>query len=270
LKGRDSLQGGALLAFQAYGVRVAVSVDDEGLVDRVVRRLPYSCSMVEPRGNEPLFALVTVAQRPGQPLYRINHANEMVAHGDDLQDILDLLAFLLQIHVAEMADDWVFLHAGVVAWNGRAIVLPGRSYAGKTTLVRELVRAGAVYYSDEYAVLDGEGWVHPFTRSLAIRGETPRQVYYPVETLGGTAGTEPIPVGLVVLSTYRRGARWRPERLSPAQGMLALLNHAVPARRRPAAVLDTLNKVVAGAPVIRIVRGQARNVALRLLDLTEY
>lgn len=131
-------------------------------------------------------------------------------------------------------------------------------------------RTGAVYYFDEYAVLGGDGWIHPFTRPPAIRSETPRQVHYHVETLGGAGGTQPILVGLVVLCTYRRGAQWRPERLSPAQGMLALLNHAVPARWRLAAVLDMLNKEVAGAPVIRTVRGEARNFALRMLDLTEY
>jgi len=57
----------------------------------------------------------------------------------------------------------------VVAWRGRAILLPGRSYVGKSTLVMELVRAGAVYYSDEYAVLDARGRVHPFAQPVALR-----------------------------------------------------------------------------------------------------
>jgi hypothetical protein len=34
------------------------------------------------------------------------------------------------------------------------------SYSGKTTLVSELIRAGATYYSDEYAVIDERGRVH--------------------------------------------------------------------------------------------------------------
>jgi hypothetical protein len=36
-------------------------------------------------------------------------------------------------------------------------VLPGRSFAGKTTLVAALVQVGAEYWSDEYPVLDAEG-----------------------------------------------------------------------------------------------------------------
>jgi hypothetical protein len=34
--------------------------------------------------------------------------------------------------------------------------------SGKTTLVKELVKAGATYYSDEYAVLGGDGRVSAF------------------------------------------------------------------------------------------------------------
>ena len=34
-----------------------------------------------------------------------------------------------------------------------------------------MVRAGATYYSDEYAVIDDTGLVHPFARPLGIREE---------------------------------------------------------------------------------------------------
>ena len=64
----------------------------------------------------------------------------------------------------------VFVHAGVVGWKGHAIVIPGRSRSGKTTLVAELVKAGAEYYSDEFAVLDAEGRVHPFPEAAVGPG----------------------------------------------------------------------------------------------------
>ena len=78
-------------------------------------------------------------------------------------------------YVAEEARRGVFVHAGVVGWKGRALVLPGKSGAGKTTLVAELIRAGATYYSDEYAVLDERGRVHPYARPLAVRVDGRRQ-----------------------------------------------------------------------------------------------
>ena len=39
----------------------------------------------------------------------------------------------LELWVAEHAVDRVFVHAGVVAFEGRALLLPGRSLSGKTT-----------------------------------------------------------------------------------------------------------------------------------------
>jgi len=75
----------------------------------------------------------------------------------------------MSTHIAETAHDRFFVHAGVVGWNGRAIVIPGQSKIGKTTLVEEFLRIGATYYSDEFAVFDRRGYVHPFARPLRVR-----------------------------------------------------------------------------------------------------
>jgi hypothetical protein len=172
----------------------------------------------------------------------------------------------LQLCVAEAARRRVFVHAGVVGWKGRAVVLPGRSFSGKTTLIAELVRAGADYYSDEFAVLDPEGRVHPFARPLAVRGVGFRQRKVSVAELGGSAATKPLPVGLVVVSEFREGSRFRPRTLTPGQGSLALLANTVPARRRPAEVLETLEKVVRAADIVRGARGEAAEAAAKILE----
>ncbi|WP_157871812.1 hypothetical protein [Gloeothece verrucosa] len=109
-----------------------------------------------------------------------------------------------------MVQDKLFVHAGVVGWRGRAIVIPGRSFSGKTTLAAALVKAGAIYYSDEYAVIDRDGLVHPYPRPLCIRegvGEQIKRRKCSVEELGGQAGTDPIPVGLVVHTKYQLNAQ---------------------------------------------------------------
>src|SRR5205085_10412678 len=111
--------------------------------------------------------------------------------------------------VAERAPDHLFVHAGVVAWKGRAIVMPGASFAGKTTLVQAWLEAGATYYSDEFAVLDRAGRVHPFARPLAVReGPTAWPGRVPAAALGAGIGTTPLPIGLVLVTAYRAGARW--------------------------------------------------------------
>ena len=83
--------------------------------------------------------------------------------------------------------------------------------SGKSALVAELVRAGATYYSDEYAIFDSLGRVHPYPKPLSLRGEPDgRAERHPIEGWGGRRGTKPLRVGLVVNTVYKPGARWRP------------------------------------------------------------
>lgn len=248
-------------------------MDDPALVDDVRARLPHGWQRTKTRVNEPQFTLVThggAAVRRVDTWYAVYTSEGISLQTTDLGEALDDLESRLQIYVAETAHDRVFLHAGAVGWRGRAIIMPGRSYAGKSTLVQEFIRAGAVYYSDEYAVLDASGNVHPFTRPLKMRVDNGRQTKHAVETLGGELGTEPISVGLVLCSSYRARARWRPERLSTGRGLLALLENAVPARRKPEAVMETLEAIISSAPVFRVERGEARTAVSRIVDLLEY
>lgn len=177
----------------------------------------------------------------------------------------------LSVWVAILAPDQVFLHAGVVAWKGRALVLPGRTYAGKSTLVAALIEAGATYYSDEWAVLDAKGRVHPYARPLSIRhgSKDGQPTIVPVEKLGGRAGTRPLPVGLVVETRFGGKRGWKPRQLTPAEGTLAMLQYAVQTHRDPALVLGTLRQVVASAPVLTGPRGEAGRVAPALLARLE-
>jgi hypothetical protein len=176
----------------------------------------------------------------------------------------------MRLRVAAAAEGWTFVHAGVLGWRGRALLVPGRSRSGKTTLVAELVRAGADYYSDELALLDGGGRVHPFAKRLSIREgfRDGREVLSrpSAEEIGGRAGTEPLPVGLVVLAEHHPGATWNPVRLTPGQGLLRMIAHTVPVRLRPEASLHALERVVLQAPVLAGVRGEARDAARGILD----
>ncbi len=159
------------------------------------------------------------------------------------------------------------MHAGVVGWRGRAIVIPGHSFAGKSTLVAALVRAGATYYSDEYAVFDAHGRVHPYARPLALRDETggPSRKVQP-EALGGPPGVKPLRVGLVVVTSYHAGASWRPRRLAPGRAVMALLANTVSIRRQPERSLATLRQVALEAPVLKGVRGEVEEMVDALLN----
>jgi hypothetical protein len=170
----------------------------------------------------------------------------------------------LHFQIAQHARTGLFVHAGVVGWNDQAIIIPGRSRTGKSSLVAALVRAGATYYSDEYAVLDRTGRVHPYPKPLSLRNGGDG-VKTPVEALGGCAGSVALPVGLIVSTYYRPGARWRPRVITAAQAVMALVDNTVLAIERPQLMLETMTRAASGALALKGPRGEADRVAASLL-----
>src|SRR5262249_5261887 len=133
----------------------------------------------------------------------------------DLAQLLDAFENHAKLQIAQRAESRLFVHAGAVSWRGRGIVIPGRSGCGKTTLVRALGEAGALSYSDEFAVLDSDGRLHPYAIPLSIRGNGTPACRLSIEAVGGRAATTSVEVALVAVTRYRRYARWRPHPLSP-------------------------------------------------------
>jgi hypothetical protein len=256
------------LSVLAYGVDVSVRLNDPRFADALLDHLPPG-SKTRPLSETARTYSVVVEEvladedsraEPCASLYRNRSA---IARRSSLSAILRALEGDLQLHIAEMAPDRVFVHAAVVGWKG-----PGRSFSGKTTMVRELVRAGAVYYSDEYAVLDASGLVYPYPRPPAVRQPGwPGVMRTTMRDLGAPVGIGPLAVGTVVMTRFRPDAMWHPRRLSPGQGGLALLANTVSARRNPATVLATIERVVAGAPVFESDRAEAFTVVEPVLGL---
>ena len=181
--------------------------------------------------------------------------------------VLQIFESDIQIYVGILARRRIFVHAGVVEWKGQAIMIPGRSMSGKSTLTAELVRAGATYYSDEYAVLDERGRVHPYPRRLGLRlPGAEEQTKVKAEELGGKIGSKPLPVGMIVVSQYHEGARWRPRRLSPGEGALEVLANTVPARTRPEQSLSSIQQTVLNARIVKSRRGDAKETAEAILQ----
>jgi hypothetical protein len=138
------------------------------------------------------------------------------------------------------------------------VLIPGRSFSGKTTLVRAFLEVGAVYYSDEYAVLDREGQVHPYPRPLVVRHDFPEPARrVPAEDLGAMTGVAALRVGFVLVTRYRSGARWRPRPLTPAQTVLALMANTVAAQGSPAHSMPILRQTVAHVAALKGPRGEA-------------
>ena len=268
----DRLGWAAGFAIKSYGVRIGIRSNDPSCFKRVRNHLPHGWEQNSSPVVDRLYSfLIGGTPRANVRSFNLLYGDHIrLARSLEVGQVFERFESDLRLFVAELARRRVFVHAGVVGWKGRAIVVPGRSFSGKSSLVAALVRAGATYYSDEYAVFDSRGRVHPFPKPLELRerGDT-LQSKVNVEELGGQSGIRPLPVGLVVMTQFKAGARWRPRRLSPGKGILELLSNTVSARRAPEKALVTLQHVVADAEVVKGARGECRDIVKSILDRVE-
>src|SRR6266481_4254799 len=270
MKKLDRLDWAERLTLSAFGVRAGVRVNVSGLLPRVLPLLPPGWTKSHRVIVERLYSLVVAqgCERAGMCRLHVLYADTMtVARDAALDQVLAALETDLHRYTAEATSDMTFLHAGVVGWQGRAMVFPGRTLSGKTTLVREMLRLGATYYSDEFAVVDNFGLVHPFARPLGIREDSSyAQTKYTAERLGAASGVKPLPMGMAVICRYETGARWQPTPLSQGQGALELLANSVAVRSQPDQTLRRLQKLVRHAVFIKGTRGEAREAAASILN----
>ena len=253
------------LAFESHGARFGIRANDPAVLERIAGLLPPGAVPAASPLVEGLYSLKVAAPgaRAGVRNYHLLYQGVgQIARTQDLDEALAALESDLHGQVAARAQDSLFVHAGAVGWQGRAIVIPGRSFSGKTSLTAALVRAGAEYLSDEYAVLDTLGRVHPYPKLLSFRDAAGQPLEKrSAESLGGHAASSPLPLGLILDTKYVPGARWRPRPVSQGASLFTLLDNTVQIRRQPQWALDILQKSVTGASGVKSRRGEADAVA---------
>ncbi len=212
-------------------------VSEASALDAVVARLPAGW---QPRDAPLVDHLVSyvVGGESGRVrrLHLLYGDGRRLVRTTEAGEALAVLENHLTQAVAEMAPRRLFVHAGVVGWRGRAIVVPGPSR------------------------------VHPFPRPLRLRDEREVVMSAEPERLGGARGVGPLPVALVAVARYDAGSRWRPARLTRGRALLELLSHTIVARTHPASAMATLRRVVTRAPSFKGRRGEARETAAWLLE----
>ena len=244
--------------FESFGVTAEVVSDDRKLFDSLPAVLPPGW-----RPGDGDAAARFGLMRDGA----ITRDGAEVARAEGEGNPLIRLGSTVRHHMALLAPDHVFIHAGVVCAGATSIVIPGSSHSGKSTLVAELLRAGATYYSDEYAPVDRKGMIAPYPKPLSIRGDGCDGLGALKPVPEEQIAARPIAAGLVVVTTYEAGATWRPEARTGAEGALALLRHTVAARPHPGRAMSVVSHLAREARVIAGARGEASEMAHALLDL---
>ena len=247
-----------------YGLKVGMRSNCTEILDQMLLRLPTGWKQAESTQLDRVYSLW--ADGGGEDPVTLYQEARRLLQNAPLEAALARLEFDVELFVVENNPARIFVHAGVVGWQRRAIVLPGRSYSGKSTLVAALCRAGATYYSDEYALFDADGRIHPYPRPLRLRA--PRDGQLPVaDELNLRVGDGPLPLGLIVLTHYQPAVFWQPRMVSPGEALLALLANTMSARRRPQFVLTALQCALTSSRVLASPRGEAKETTEQLLQL---
>jgi hypothetical protein len=256
------------LAFSCYGAQLlVVDAAGAGVCAELESVLPPS--IVPSDGSAPDACFVIDRPEPRregrESPYRILRHGEVLMRACSTERVVKRLRQEIDEAVAVFSRRGLFVHAGVVGWRGHAIVVPGRSMTGKSHLVGELVRCGATYYSDEFAVLGDDGRVHPYARMPVTRPE-PDGVGAPFlhSSDERTAG-EPLPISLVVATLYRRHAAWKPAELRGARAVLPIIDNTVLAQSETARLLHLCRLIAPTLVTLHGPRPDAASVAPRIL-----
>lgn len=127
-------------------------------------------------------------------------------------------------HLALQTHRFAVVHAGAIASDGRAVILPAPMDAGKSTLVTALVLRQFDYLSDEFAAIDLEdGRVVPYPSAIGLdagsfslfpelKPETSTEFYDPSHWYIAIPRTSCVPyrshtVVAIVFPTYSPGAK---------------------------------------------------------------
>ncbi len=263
------------LSYSAYGLRIGLEAGFD--------LFPYLPSPlipgVEQGGAEPgaevdaadlpftCFRFQRARSKNGSSTFQVAENGSDVFSSSDIGAAARTLESRIHQYVAASTEAAVFVHAGVVAWGGRAVVIPGPSHCGKSTLVAALVSEGATYYSDEYAVIDLAGRIHAFPREIRLRPDVLRQPIAVAPKLGDGGPLDPLPLGWVLNIRHNPAATWRPRALTPGQTLLALLENTVAVRRQSELTVKTLKTALGAAIGFLSERAEAGGAARAIIRL---
>jgi HprK-related kinase A len=169
----------------------------------------------------------------------------------------------------------LILHAAVVAKGDAAILLPGLSGAGKTTLSIALGYRGWRYLADEYALIElTQGNIHPFPRPASLKNQAIDVIAqlvpaeriskrYPKTAKGTIAYVRPprdaiaamarkATPRLIVFPTFSPAAAPNIERVLPAEAFVLLINGSPNYLKLGASGFKAMTKLVADTPSYRM------------------
>jgi len=166
------------------------------------------------------------------------------------------------------------IHAAAIGSANGAVLLPGKSGFGKSTLTAWLVSKGGNYLTDELVLLSGKKkQLLPFTRPFSMKAGSSAILnsfvqYKQKDTISGVGGfmlphrllnPDFFPLtpalSLILFPEYREGAATELNQLSSALGCAKLMECYVNARNIEGLGIDQLADYTRNTPVFQLVYG---------------
>jgi hypothetical protein len=217
---------------------------------------------IEPAASADL--IVHAEEAPNEIRVLLNQ--ELIASTVTAEDAALATVKALDDAVVHQLKDLYAIHAGAVLIDGRAVLLPGSTHAGKSSFVAELLRRGAKCLSDEYALIDSEGRVHSYPRPLLLRKGQPKQSLVLPEDLNSSYATETVPVGWIFATDFKSGGEWDIRTVSQSEAVMLLLRNTPHEMAQAPKIIDYFQRVAADAACYEGCRGEVGEAATRLLE----
>jgi hypothetical protein len=201
--------------------------------------------------------------------FELSVNDEAVASASQPLDLAPKLINLIDEAVIQRLTKLYAVHAGAVLLAGRGLLLPGGTHAGKSSLVVELLRRGARYLSDEYALIDPQGRVHSYPRPLLLRNGRPKQSAVLPEDCNSSTADAPAPVGWILSLEYQSARSWSVAKVSQSLAMLSLLQNTPHALADSPEMVSSFQRAVAGAVCYAGQRAEAVDAVDHILRLVD-
>lgn len=252
----------------AFGAVVEITSPDRETLEQCTATLPGYWLKSEGRRPDICFNINTpthelegerhfLFQENGIPLrFTINGAQAQ-----------HLLAKRMDYLLGAYARDCAFLHSGIVLHEKQAILIPGLSHAGKSTLTAALVQIGAHYVSDDIAVLDRGGRAYFLSRAVNLRQDVAEMFDLPSAAHAECLHEGTVPVKAIMLLNYHKSeSSLKLSPLSKGEAVLQLIANSMNGRQQPETVIHCCGAAVRQAICCQGVRGEAETVAPLILS----
>ena len=253
-------------------------IEASGFSMRVAADCPRTLQLIEryflpwlPRTQASLDApeiAIVLRRKPQTDYFEIELNGDIIGANEAMPYLFTLIQQAADDAMVRHLRRETAIHAGTVAYRGKAIVLPGPSGSGKSRLVQELLRLGAEYCSDEYAILDPQGRVHPYPRALMIRGATEEQHPVLASDFHAKVCDRPSPVSLFLFLRYEADAEGlNVQPLDRSESLIRLLQNTPQVMAEKQDVLAPLKAATSLAASYEGSRGEVPRAAAEILQL---